>query len=385
MNYYPPNSQNPNIYKTKTANKINNDYIYSNPQIRADNYMKVPPNLKELDYNKVKDLLTIEKKSIFKSMQLQKFQETIELCNKYLPLAQQIYPENSLEIIEILYIKAESLLNISQLTESKQILESINNIIENHKNTNTISTMILTYKVNMLLGSISINLGEYNIALKSYSIIDGILNKICGEPEYNVKAAALYLNIAICYIYLNNKNIAEKYLKKGLTQSEGIMNSETVYKLNSDLYENLGLVYEMMYKYKESLVYYKKALKLKFNLYGENNDEVLELQYKIGNVYLCLKQYIQAEEILNSMIEVINKEKNKCATQEMIYRYSAYYYTYGVVLVKLGRNNMAKVYLARSKEIMQNLLNNGDPIIGNMKYLIRICDMGKTLNANNNQ
>lgn len=52
----------------------------------------------------------------------------------------------------------------------------------------------------------------------------------------------------------------------------------------------MGSVYEGLQKYKDALIYFKKALKIKFNYDGESNDEVLDLQYKIASVYCSNKQ-----------------------------------------------------------------------------------------------
>ena len=54
-----------------------------------------------------------------------------------------------------------------------------------------------------------------------------------------------------------------------------ILGNDTVHKLNSDLFENLGVIYEQNNKHKDALIYYKKDLKLKFNFYGENHDEIV--------------------------------------------------------------------------------------------------------------
>ena len=178
----------------------------------------------------------------------------------------------------------------------------------------------------------------------------------------------------ICYIYLSNTNIAEKYLKKGLSQTEGILGNDTIHKINADLYENLGVLYEQNFKFKESMVYYKKSLKLKFGLYGDNHDEVLELQYKISSVYLSLKQYKEAEEILNSMTEVVLKDKINFATQETIYRYASYFYTFGVVLIKMGKLNISRFYLLKAKDILEGFLNSDDPLFTNISNLVKVCD-----------
>jgi hypothetical protein len=51
------------------------------------------------------------------------------------------------------------------------------------------------------------------------------------DAELMIKLASVYLNLGICYIYLNNFNLSEKYLRKGLNQIEGMLGNETVYKV----------------------------------------------------------------------------------------------------------------------------------------------------------
>ena len=129
-----------------------------------------------------------------------------------------------------------------------------------------------------------------------------------------------------------------------------------------------------MNRFKDSLIFYKKSLKLKFNLYGEIHDEVLELQYKISGIYLSLKQFQQAEEILSSIVELILKQKIQNSPPEAIYRYSTYFYTYGVVLIKLNKMNNAKIYLNKVLEIVDGFLLPNDPWIYNINDLLRLCD-----------
>ena len=74
------------------------------------------------------------------------------------------------------------------------------------------------------------------------------------------------------------------------------------------------------------------------------------------------------------MIDLILKEKISYATQETIYRYSAYFYTYGVVLIKLNRLNSAKMYLNKSLEIIEGFLLHNDPLFNNIRNLLKICD-----------
>ena len=149
----------------------------------------------------------------------------------------------------VLYTLAECHLNLSNLEESKNILNEIVNLtddLDNNISNNIYQIIIFRQKTNMLLGAISLNLGEYNNSLKAYFYCENDLPKICKEPELNVKLSAVYLNIGLSYIYLGNKNIAEKYLKKALSQTEGILGNDVIHKLNADIFENLGVVYELM-------------------------------------------------------------------------------------------------------------------------------------------
>ena len=322
------------------------------------------------------------RKQIMIKMSNQDYSSSISLINSYLNILKQqneYNANNNSIIIELLYTLAECYLNLSNLEQSKNTLNEIINLTEdiNATNSSNLQKIIFRQKANMLLGAISLNLGEYNNSLKAYFSCENDLFKICKEPELNVKLSAVFLNIGLSYIYLGNKNIAEKYLKKALSQTEGILGNDIIHKLNADIFENLGVVYELMNRYKDSLIFYKKSLKLKFNLYGEAHDEVLELQYKISESYLSLKQFEQAEEILGSIVELIMKQKINKANQETIYRYVTYFYTYGVVLIKLNRLNNAKMYFNKVLDTINGFLLPNDPWIININDLIKICDSKK--------
>ena len=319
------------------------------------------------------------RKQIMIKMSNQDYSSSISLINSYLNILKQqneYNANNNSIIVELLYTLAECYLNLSNLEQSKNTLNEIINLTEdiNATNSSNLQKIIFRQKANMLLGAISLNLGEYNNSLKAYFSCENDLFKICKEPELNVKLSAVFLNIGLSYIYLGNKNIAEKYLKKALSQTEGILGNDIIHKLNADIFENLGVVYELMNRYKDSLIFYKKSLKLKFNLYGEAHDEVLELQYKISESYLSLKQFEQAEEILGSIVELIMKQKINKANQETIYRYVTYFYTYGVVLIKLNRLNNAKMYFNKVLDTINGFLLPNDPWIININDLIKICD-----------
>ena len=371
------NAINRKVPQMQSPNYVNSQYSQILPRSPSTSSTQVQKEFsnQNVDMRQLFEHLQNTKKEIIIKMNNQKYKEAIDLINKALGLSRKFYQEDHPFNIELIFSIAECHFNLSNLEETKNNLESLIMLTENIQSPNTNS--VFRHKAQMLLGAIALNLGEFNIALKAYTQCEEELPRICKEPELNVKLSAVYLNLGICYIYLANPNIAEKYLKKGLNQTEGILGNNTIHKLNADLFENLGLLYEQSFKFKESMVYYKKSLKLKFNLYGDNHDEVLELQYKISSVYLSLKQYKEAEEILSAMIEVVIKEKINYATQEVLYRYAAYFYTYGVILIKVNKTNMAKFYLLKSRDILNGFLMKDDPLFSNISNLVKLCDSGK--------
>jgi tetratricopeptide (TPR) repeat protein len=241
----------------------------------------------------------------------------------------------------------------------------------------TETVLVLRFRCFMLISSGSINLGDYAKALKLYNIAEEEIMNSFTEPEVSLKLSTVYLNIGICYIYMNNPNIAEKYLRSALTKSEGILGNEVIYKLHADINENLGVAYEQSSKSKEALNCYKKSLKTKFSLYGESHEEVLDLQYKISNLYFLNKQFKEAEEIMSSMSDVILKEKLHTVDSHLLYRYGSYFYLTGVILMKNNKNILAKEYFIRALKIWNDILNKSDPVIASIQAMLKVCEKSK--------
>ncbi len=124
---------------------------------------------------------------------------------------------------------AECNINLKNLEEVIGILDSIISITESAKNSKSIA--VFRYKVNMLNGSVSINLGDYSRAIKVFSESEKEIIDNFEQPELNLKLASVYLNLGIAYIYLNNYNLAERFIKKGLGQTEGMLGNDIVYKV----------------------------------------------------------------------------------------------------------------------------------------------------------
>lgn len=181
------------------------------------------------DLRKLFEHLQSLKSEIEQQIQSKKFVEAILIINKCLPLAKKFYQEDHIFNVELLFKQAECYLQVANLEEAINTLEILVNVTQSSKKTNSIS--IIRYNANMLIGATCINIGDYTKAIKAYNISEQDILEAFSEPELNIKLASVYLNIGICYIYLNNPNIAEKYLKKGLMQSEGILGNDIINKV----------------------------------------------------------------------------------------------------------------------------------------------------------
>jgi len=83
----------------------------------------------------------------------------------------------------------------------------------------------------MLIGSVSINQGDYARAIAFFSGSEKEMIDNFEQPELNLKLASVYLNLGVAYVYLNNYNLAERFFKKGLGQTEGMLGNDIVYKV----------------------------------------------------------------------------------------------------------------------------------------------------------
>ena len=147
--------------------------------------------------------------------------------------------------------------------------------------------------------------------------------------------------------------------------------------MQADLNENMGIYNEMNNNPKEALNYYKKSLKTKFHLFGENNDEVLDLQYKIASAYISLKQFKEAEQIMIAMTEVISKEKlnrNSRTLIDFYYRYGVYFYTTGVLLLKSNSNQSAREYLNKANVMWKDIVDPNDPGLMSLRNILKLCN-----------
>ena len=366
------------------SHKYNKNSKMNNIAIIKDNDEVEPQPQKEIskeeqDLRRLFEQVHSMKKEIEIKFNEGNYVECILLCNKCLVLSKKFYQEDHIFIVELLFNLSESYVKIGNLEEAIFNLENL--IIITEQNKNQVSIANSRFKANMLIGATSINIGDFTKALKVYEITEKEAGNVYSEPELNLKLAAINLNIGICYIQLNNFSISEKYLRKGQKNIDGLLGNEIIHRLNADINENIGLIYDNTGKSKEAILFYKKSLKVKFSNYGENSTEVLELQYKISSALINLKQYKEAEEIMTSVCDVVLKEKVDLSKEEKseheiesYYRYGVYFYTTGVILLKLLKRNQAKDIFRKASMFWNDTLNKSDPCISSLNSLIKLCE-----------
>jgi hypothetical protein len=95
----------------------------------------------------------------------------------------------------------------------------------------------------MLIGATCINLGEYAKGLQTYLSLEQEIQEIFSQPQLNLKLSSIFLNVGICYIYMGNPNLAERYLRKGLCLTDGMLGNEIVHKVIISIQLNLKFIF----------------------------------------------------------------------------------------------------------------------------------------------
>lgn len=62
----------------------------------------------------------------------------------------------------------------------------------------------------------------------------------------------------------------------------------------------LGITYRVQNQYSQSEVYYRKAIELCTNQYGENDLKTIELNNYLAGLYFIQQNFDQAEQIMNN-------------------------------------------------------------------------------------
>lgn len=198
----------------------------------------------------------------------------------------------------------KSLLIQSNLNLSKIYLDiglKENFLKSSHNNlklTNKVKDTISTALINKDLGDYYyINTSDsayyyYNESLKLYRALNDDFN-----------TAVLLLDIAI--IQKNEKDFTGSEISsiEGVSLLESLGNDNEVNKKKAFHYNNLGLVFDQLEQYEESIKYFKKSIELIQKLDGENKLALDVLKNNLGLAYRNSKQYDLALLIYRLMLK----------------------------------------------------------------------------------
>lgn len=79
-----------------------------------------------------------------------------------------------------------------------------------------------------------------------------------------INYAQIYFNKGLCYLYLQNFLQAEDNFRRALLSNEDILGDKNFTELKSNVYQNMGVLYELKNNFEYALENYQKSLKIKY-------------------------------------------------------------------------------------------------------------------------
>lgn len=142
------------------------------------------------------------------------------------------------------------------------------------------------YYSSVFLGNISDSAFYYfHVAEKTYEFL---------KKDY--KIAQVLFNKAKLQCYEKNYTSSEITSIKAISILKEIEQSEEVLKLQSFIYNNLGIIFHELEDYKESIKYHTLSLKIKRNFKGDFQYNIYNSLNNLGNTYRNLGRYNKAIE-----------------------------------------------------------------------------------------
>lgn len=160
----------------------------------------------------------------------------------------------------------------------------------------------------------------------------------------------IYTNIAIIYNLSGKSDMALSCFEKAYTiYMQDVCTIQSTSKANY----NMGSIYFDMKDYNEALFYYKAAL----NLVDKNSTLYYDILNSIGYCYEKLKDYNQAQKLLEQALEVI-KQIHKINSKEYLVNIN-YLCT---MLLSSKKYDDAIEWLKKTSAIAKALFNEGHPV-----------------------
>jgi len=169
-------------------------------------------------------------------------------------------------------------------------------------------------------------------------------------------------NISSVYSLLGQSKDAQKYNEKAIKNYTNFINSDTdsfdFFREEARLFlfmtiENYADDFsaEGNYKKAKNLIKYVKKEKLK--IYPSNDSEIGYTNIQLGNIYLKLKEYKEAELLFNEALKIYDNQE-----QKNYLRLADVYYYKGILNDYYENYNNAKLYYEKSKEFYNNVFGN---------------------------
>ncbi len=186
----------------------------------------------------------------------------------------------------------------SQIHENLYKIDSIQNVLSAYKLNDPVFIANQHFKIGELYRNSLLSDSAYFYLQKSEKVY----------RNYNHKyelAIALY-GIAVCQTYDKDYTGSEVTSIESLTILEGLDENNNVNLYKAILYNNLGIVFNELGQFDESVKYHNQALKLKENLNGDFIKSIGLSQNNLGYVYKNSGQYDLAIEKFK---EIFSNEK----------------------------------------------------------------------------
>ena len=227
----------------------------------------------------------------------------------------------------------------AQTNQNLSKIDSIHKHLRLLKSSDSIFIAKENYKIGELF--------RYSLISDSAYIYYQKAEKVFRKFDYKYETALTLYGIAVSQTYSKDYTGSEVTSFEAITLLEGLKESNNVNRYKSFIYNNLGIVFNEIGQFDESIKYYNKALKLKENLKGDFQRSIGLTKNNIAFAYKNSGRYKLAIEKYNKIF----------SNKELISKYPDVY------VLALG-NYANTLYLSESFEQLPKL------------YLkaLRICD-----------
>ncbi len=151
---------------------------------------------------------------------------------------------------------------------------------------------------------------RYSLISDSAYIYYQKAEKVFKKFNYKYETALTLYGISVSQAYNKDYTGSEVTSIEAITLLEGLKENNNVNKYKSFIYNNLGIVFNELEQYEESIKYHEKALKLKKNLKGDFVRSIGLSENNLAFVYKSSGQYELALQVYNKIFsykELINK------------------------------------------------------------------------------